>query len=408
MGRRGNWASVGGLRNLVLVTINEYVPSRIKSTDPLHEPWLLTAEEREVFRIRARDARKRKAEAMAGNVTPLHSVNKPTFDPNTLMPQRAANGLPTLSLFSGGGGLDLGFDRAGFDHRGSWEIMADAAVTLRTNRPEWEVHGGPLGDVRQVDWRPYRGNIAVVHGGPPCQPFSNAGKQRGASDPRDMWPEFVRAVKAVRPDVFVAENVAALASATFSDYVEENILGPLGGTYRIHRLLLQAYEYGVPQVRKRVVFVGFRTKAIENNWVAPKAKFRRATDAKSDLPLVIGAREALGLSDLGFDDVSPTIRSGLSGPRHTTSIVSSVSAQRKFDALALWPNGVAASREAASAFVAQNGHFRLSVPDVALLQGFPDDWHFAGATYMQLGQIGNSVVPPVAYAVAAAVADALK
>lgn len=385
------------------------MPSRIKTTDPLHEPWLLTAAERDVFRVRATEARRAKLAAEAGEGgEPLHDVNVPVFDPNHLMPQRDHNGFPTLSLFSGGGGLDLGFDRAGFEHSGSWEILADAAATLRVNRPSWNVYGGIDGDVRNVDWRPYRGNIAVLHGGPPCQPFSNAGKQRGAADPRDMWPEFVRAVLTVRPEAFVAENVAALASATFSDYVEQTIMAPLEKAYTIHRVILQAYEFGVPQVRRRVIFFGFRTKTLAKRWAAPKPTHRRGDDDTSDLPSTMGVRQALGLPDIGYDAVSPTIRSGLSGPRHTTSILSSVSAQKKFEALQVWPNGVAASREAANAYVTRNGHFRLSVADVALLQGFPDDWQFSGATYMQLGQIGNSVVPPVGYSVASSLLGALK
>jgi len=384
------------------------VPSRIKSTDPLHEQWNLTLAEREVFRVRAREARLAKDAAAAGlGGIPLHDVNVPAFDPDALMPQKDSNGMSTLSLFSGGGGLDLGFHRAGFEHEGAWEILPDAALTLKRAHPTWSVHGGPEGDVRGVDWRKWKGNVAVLHGGPPCQPFSNAGKQRGASDPRDMWPEFVRAVLQVRPEVFVAENVAALASSTFSEYVEENIVSPLQKHYQIRKVLLQAYEYGVPQVRKRVVFFGFRTKTLARRWVAPTPQYKRSGD-KSDLPTVIGARAALGLPDIGFDDVSPTIRSGLSGPRHTTSILSSVSAQRRFEALQIWPNGVAASRDAASAYITKNGHFRLSVADVGLLQGFPETWQFAGATYMQLGQIGNSVVPPVGYAVASSVADALR
>ncbi|WP_217423914.1 DNA cytosine methyltransferase [Agromyces sp. Marseille-P2726] len=386
----------------------DYVPSRIKSTDPLHEPWLLTEAEREVFRQRSRESRLRRQAALDGRgEEPIHEVNIPQFDPMALMPERDPNGLPTLSLFSGGGGLDLGFDRAGFSHVGSWEILSDAADTLKTAHPEWNVHGGEDGDVRGVDWNVYRENVAIVHGGPPCQPFSNAGKQRGAADPRDMWPEFVRAVLEARPDVFVAENVAALASATFSDYVEQTILARLGRHYRIHRVLLQAYEYGVPQVRKRVVFFGFRTRTIERRWVAPTPRFRRTGAPANGLPETMGVRAALGLPDTGFDDLSPTIRSALSGPRHTTSILSSVSAQKRFEALRIWPNGVAATREAAQAFVAKNGHFRLSVPDVALLQGFPESWRFSGAVYMQLGQIGNSVAPPVGYAVASSVADAL-
>ncbi|MGO3649984.1 DNA cytosine methyltransferase [Agrococcus casei] len=325
------------------------------------------------------------------------------------MPQLSKNDVPTLSLFSGGGGLDLGFERAGFKHEGSWEWMAEAAKTLETARPDWTVFGGDAGDVQNVDWRPYRGNVGVIHGGPPCQPFSNAGKRRGALDPRDMWPEFVRSVLTVRPEAFVAENVAALASSKFSDYVDSTILSPLGKFYHIKMVTLQAFEFGVPQVRKRVFFFGFRNKALFKRWSRPEVKFALPGDdsASDSLLTVMGAREALGLPDTGYDAVLPTIRSGLSGPRHTTSILSSVSAQKRFEALEIWPNGVAATREAASAFVAKNGHFRLSVPDVALLQGFPADWRFSGAVYMQLGQIGNSVAPPVAYAVAKSVSQAL-
>lgn len=121
----------------------------------------------------------------------------------------------------------------------------------------------------------------------------------------------------------------------------------------------------------------------------------------------MGMREALGLPDIGVDDLSPTIRSSLTGPRHTTSILSSVSARRKFEQLQIWPNGVALTREAAHKFVAPNGHFRLAVQDVALLQGFPDDWPWVGAAYMALGQIGNAVPPPLAYAVAESVSAAL-
>ena len=74
----------------------------------------------------------------------------------------------------------------------------------------------------------------------------------------------------------------------------------------------------------------------------------------------------------------------------------------------IWPNGVQASREKASAFPAKNNHFRLSVQDVGLIQGFPESWKFAGAVYQVLGQIGNSVSPPVAYHLAVGVASALK
>lgn len=396
--------------NLAVMTVTEtYTQSRIKSTNPHHEPWDLTEEQREVYRKLAQESHQRRLAALAGlGGEPLHPINAPSFDPQGLMPQVPNTGITAISLFSGGGGLDLGFDRAGFVHRGSWEVLDFAAETLRISRPEWSVFGGEDGDVTQIDWRPYKGNVAVIHGGPPCQPFSNAGRQRGETDPRNMWPEFVRAVKQIRPEAFVAENVAALGSAKFSTYVNEKIIAPLQKSgYRIHRVTMQAYEYGVPQARKRVFFFGFRTKSLESRWTAPAPTHRRPGTVANGLPETPGVREALGLPDIGFDDVSPTIRSALTGPRNTTSILSSTSAAKKFEALQVWPNGVAASREAAQAFAAKNDHFRLSVDDVALLQGFPESWGFYGAVYQRLGQVGNSVVPPVAYHVAQSVADAL-
>lgn len=117
----------------------------------------------------------------------------------------------------------------------------------------------------------------------------------------------------------------------------------------------------------------------------------------------MGTREALGLPNIGFDALSPTLRSGLTGPRHTTSILSSVSAQKAWEKLQIWPNGVAENREKAHLFVAKNGHFRLSVSDCGILQGFPEFWQIYGAVYQALGQIGNAVPPPMAYQIAVSI-----
>jgi len=375
----------------------QIVPSKIRSSSPYHEPWALTAQERQVFRDTAQRSRAAKLAAIRGDgPPPIHAVNVPLLDPCDLMPLLDPGRYRSLSLFSGGGGLDLGFWRAGFRHVASYEIMDAAAATLAKAHPEWTVFGGDAGDVRQVDWRRYRGEIDVVHGGPPCQPFSAAGRQRGAQDDRDMWPEFVRAVSEIAPSAFVGENVPALASAKFADYVRNSIVAPLERSYAIQVVVLKAHDFGVPQVRQRVFFVGFRSEQHATRW-------RRPAGSK----LATGARRALGLPDIGYDSLSPTIRSTLTGPRHTTSILSSVSAMRRFERLQIWPNGVAPTREQAHRFVAPNGHFRLSVPDVAIIQGFPDDWPLVGATYMALGQLGNAVPPPMAYAVARSVAQAL-
>lgn len=389
--------------------LEELVPSRIASTHPLHEPQLLTRARREEFRKMAQASRAAKLAALEGTgEKSIHPIYKPRLDPYDLMPQADPLGLTSLSLFSGGGGLDLGFERAGFTHSASYEWLKEAGTSLNLNRPLWEVHKGEDGDVRGVDWTRFKGDVDVIHGGPPCQPFSMAGKQRGALDPRDMWPEFVRAIKTVRPRAFVGENVAALASSRFADYVEQVILTPLSTEYTIHKVTLFAHEFGVPQLRKRIFFIGFRRKLDAAHWRRPAATHSRPGTLPSEglLP-AMGIREALGLPDIGHDDLSPTIRSGLSGPRHTTSILNSVSAAKRLRALRIWGSGVAATREAAQAFIAKHNDYRLSVPEVGLLQAFPEDWKFAGATYMQLGQIGNAVPPALGYAVASSVAATL-
>lgn len=390
---------------------DEIVASRIPSAGPHHTPRELTAAQRDVFRQTAARSRLAKARAMSGQgPDPLHEINTPRLRPLDLMPQRAHNGLRSLSLFSGGGGLDIGFEQAGYQHAASYEILSDAAATLVKARPEWEVHGGTDGDVTKVDWRKWRDEADIVHGGPPCQPFSNAGRQKGQEDIRDMWPAMIDCIKAVRPRAFIAENVPALASAKFSEYVRTQIIEPLNSKYRIRMLTLRAQDFGVPQSRRRVIFVGFARTQDDRNYAAPEPTHvwgDAALDSDPDLQRCMGVREALGLPDIGFDALSPTIRSPLTGPRHTTSILNSVAASNTFAKLEVWPNGVALTRERARAFVADNGHFRLAVPDVAVLQGFPEDWPLVGATYMQLGQIGNAVPPPLAYAVASSVAAAL-
>jgi DNA (cytosine-5)-methyltransferase 1 len=329
------------------------------------------------------------------------------------MPQVVSHHLPALSLFSGGGGLDLGFERAGYAHLASYDTLAAAGDTLSLNRPNWSVYSGENGDVRRADWRPYKGEVAVLHGGPPCQPFSVAGRQRGHDDERNLLPEFVRAVRTVRPLAFVAENVAAIAGPKFEPYLREHFLAPLERSYHVQMFRLSAHDFGVPQVRHRVFFVGFRTARASAKFASPSPTHRSdhlpkgtPTAALPDLPKTMGVRGALGLPE-GPDDLAPTLRSTLTGPRHTTSILSSASAQKVWADLGVWPNGVARSRLAASRFPTANGNERLSVADCALLQGFPSSWHFPGPVYMALGQIGNSVAPPVAYRVARAVAHAL-
>lgn len=388
--------------------------------------WNINEEQREAYRQRSKASSLAKKQALSGKgIKPVHPINVPKLNPDKLMPQLPKNRWRSLSLFSGCGGLDLGFERGGFTHIAAYDILPEAGITLRNLRPNWQIFAGEQGDVTKVDWRSLRGLVDIIHGGPPCQPFSIAGRQKGKEDSRDMFPEFVRAVLEIEPKGFVAENVVALGSKKFSEYVKEVIESPLAKKYQLTRFILTSSDFGVPQIRKRLFIVGFRDKKIMAKYQPPlpthywhhlgKDKSREVIQLNLFDPLnyqeklqrCMGVREALGLADMGFDALSPTIRSALTGPRHTTSILSSVSAQNVWEKLQIWPNGVAENREKARLFVAKNGHFRLSVSDCGILQGFPEEWKIYGAVYLALGQIGNAVPPPMAYRVAESLVQGL-
>ena len=407
-------------------------------TNPIHRksgidtPWYkgwkhLTADERSIYRDRTLSSNLAKKQAEAGTgKKPVHDIYKPKLNLNELMPQIKHHGYTSLSLFSGGGGMDLGFDKAGFKHLASYELLDFAADTIRLNRPLWEVHSGQEGDVTKIDWKKYEGKVDVIHGGPPCQPFSVAGNQNGKEDPRDMFPQFVRCVDTVKPSIFIAENVAGLTQEKFSNYLNLTLIKPLSRYYDMHKFFVNAASFGVPQNRKRIIFVGIRKGITKSKYIQPiqthnfyhllkegsKQKKHEQLDLFSQLlPLAkktMGVRQALGLPDIGIDFLSPTVRCALTGPRHTTSILSSVAALKTWNCMQIWPNGVAQTRDKARAFVPVNLHFRLSVPECALIQGFPEEWVFDGPVYKSLGQIGNAVPPPMSYAIAKSILSILK
>jgi DNA (cytosine-5)-methyltransferase 1 len=197
--------------------------------------------------------------------------------------------LRSVELFAGAGGLALGLSSVGVAHEAVVEWNHDACETIRANQAagvDPVVHWpSPFeGDVRSFDYAGFSG-IDLVTGGPPCQPFSMGGKHRAFLDSRDMFPQAVRAIREVRPRAFVFENVRGLARASFSNYFAyillqmefpglvardgeewEDHLSRLerhktsGGRseYRVVWRVLNAADYGVPQQRWRVLFVGFR------------------------------------------------------------------------------------------------------------------------------------------------------
>ncbi|MEY2880634.1 MAG: hypothetical protein RLZZ15_3014 [Verrucomicrobiota bacterium] len=209
----------------------------------------------------------------------------------------------SLELFSGAGGLALGLEFAGFETAALVERDPDACATLRENRPGWNIVEG---DVRDVDFARF-GPVTLVAGGPPCQPFSVGGKAGGNEDRRDMFPQAVRAVRELRPQAFMFENVRGLLRPAFRSYVEfirlqlcypefpvsQNVDWetnlrrlerhhtqrgqPSELSYRVTINVANAADYGVPQQRHRVFFVGFRGD-VDAGW-----SFPRATHSSDDL-----------------------------------------------------------------------------------------------------------------------------
>lgn len=165
-----------------------------------------------------------------------------------------------LSLFSGAGGLDLGFETQGFSLLGCVEIDEHCVKTLKTNRPEWNIFHGDVSHYKA----PFQ-NIDVLIGGPPCQGFSLGGN-RDPNDPRNrLFLEMVRVAKETNPQVVVVENVLNLRTmkAPWSgrNFVEEisKQFEELG--YQVFSDVFQVCYFGVPQTRKRFIFIAIKGKA---------------------------------------------------------------------------------------------------------------------------------------------------
>lgn len=173
----------------------------------------------------------------------------------------------SVELFTGCGGLALGLARAGFAHERMVEWNACAVATIEHNArrglehvADWPIEAA---DVRAIDWREHVG-ATLVAGGPPCQPFSIGGKHRGDGDTRDMWPQAIRAVREIRPEAFLFENVRGLLRPKFAPYLATIVAGLATPDrksdlrYEVKVQQVDAADHGAPQRRHRVLIFGYR------------------------------------------------------------------------------------------------------------------------------------------------------
>jgi len=319
-----------------------------------------------------------------------------------------------IDLFAGAGGLSLGLKRAGWQVEAAIEFDTHALATHQANMPE-VLHISD--DVRTIDFERFWG-VDLVAGGPPCQPFSVSGRQRGSEDERDMVPQFVRAVREAKPSCFLMENVHGLATSRFRPYLNSKIAELVGLGYDVHSDVLDAADYGVPQHRRRLFVVGV-PKGVPFAFPKPTHGPRRPRNYKT-------VRSALeGLDNEMFNRAkvvyckNPILRPSpyagmllngkgrplnLDAPSHTIPATAGGNRTHVLD-----PHGVLleyhrhlrAGGEPRVGIVPDCR--RLTVRESAILQTFPTDFVFAGTPSRQYSQVGNAV--PVL--LAQAVGDAL-
>jgi len=191
--------------------------------------------------------------------------------------------LSVISLFTGAGGLDIGLEESGFNTAACVEYDPDCRETLRFNRPDWKLFEesskkvkGKIkpripGDIRDIGTTELlkfsglsKGQVALVVGGAPCQPFSNIGKKLGKNDKKngDLFLEFVRMVKGISPTAFIFENVVGITQKKHADVINYILDKFHGLGYGLSYTILNSANYGVPQRRERFFIIGI--KGIEN------------------------------------------------------------------------------------------------------------------------------------------------
>lgn len=213
----------------------------------------------------------------------------------------------SVELCAGAGGQARGLERAGFQHRALVEIDKHACATLRLNRPEWNVIEG---DLHTWDPSPYKG-VDLLAGGVPCPPFSIAGKQLGELDERELFGRALEIVKIVKPRGVMLENVRGLMEPKFDAFREKvsNKLRRMG--YSPQWKLLQASDFGVPQLRPRVICVALKPSDMKH-FVWPQPDGVKPPTVGEVLEDLMASRGWKGAQDWAkkADSIAPTLVGG--------------------------------------------------------------------------------------------------
>ena len=309
-----------------------------------------------------------------------------------------ASGPSVLELCAGAGGQAIGLERAGFHHAALVENDAHACKSLRSNRPNWNVIEHDL--FLPFDLSQFHG-IDLIAGGLPCPPFSIAGKQLGEQDERNLFNVGLNYVEAIRPNAVMFENVKGMLEKSFFSYREwiDARLRKLG--YVPRWTLLNACDFGVSQLRPRVVLVAIRKRFADGfEWPSVQSVPPNVGEALRDLMASngwVGADEWANRANR----IAPTLVGG--SKKHGGPDLGPVRSRKAWAELGV--NGAGVANEPPC--MDFDGMPKLTVRMAARLQGFPDEWELSGGKTAQYRQVGNAFPPPVACAVGQKIASAL-
>ena len=298
--------------------------------------------------------------------------------------------LSCVEICAGAGGQALGLDMAGFSHSVLVEYESEYCDVLKQNKPEWNV---VCEDVHNFDGKPYKG-VDLLAGGVPCPPFSKASKQLGKDDDRDLFPEAIRLISEIMPRAVMLENVRGFLDPKFTEYREHILKSVEELGYRVQIKLLNACDYGVPQLRPRVIIIGIRKDE--------KGIFQYPDEHPDDAPTVADVlgeyMGAAGWKQIdewvhGANKIAPTIVGG--SKKHGGPDLGPVRARKAWAELGVDGSGVANEPPTADF----EGMPKLTKEMIALIQGFPKEWNFGKKKTAACRMIGNAFPPPVAKAV---------
>jgi DNA (cytosine-5)-methyltransferase 1 len=320
------------------------------------------------------------------------------------------NKLKYIDLFSGAGGFSLGFDNTGFQNVFSIDIAPSFCETYAYNFPEHQLIEKDICELAdsEIEYLKEFDKIDVVIGGPPCQGFSIAGNigRKFVDDPRNrLFKEFVRVVKVIKPRFFVMENVARLYTHNKGETRKEIIRDFEKLGYKVDCKILNSADYGVPQVRKRVIFIGSETNQEIEFPSKEVEKYISVKEALSSYPKLESGEQssvpnhiAMSHSEQMLTKMS-YVTDGGDRNQIPVKIRPTSGDVRKYIKYASEKPSVCVTGDMRKIFHYEQNR-ALTVRELAKLQSFPDDFIFKGTRISQQQQVGNSVPPKMAEAIA--------